>query len=62
MKRTFHTLAALLALASSALGNSSPLINNPIYIISNAETPSLFRPGLSPIGNQRATECLPTVS
>ncbi|KAH9474422.1 hypothetical protein JR316_0012881 [Psilocybe cubensis] len=59
MKRALQSLAALLSVAGSALANSSPLINNPIYIITNAETPSLFRPGLSPIGFQRATQCLP---
>jgi len=41
------------------LGGKLPNISNPIYIITNGETPSLSRRGLSPIGNQRATECLP---
>lgn len=36
-------------------------ISNPVYVITNAEQPSLFRPGLTPVGLQRATECLPAV-
>jgi len=35
---------------------------NPVYVISNAETPSLNLPGLTPIGLQRVQECLPPVS
>ncbi|KAF4613235.1 hypothetical protein D9613_010947 [Agrocybe pediades] len=34
-------------------------ITNPIYIITNAEQPSFNRRGLTPIGFQRANECLP---
>ncbi|KAF8152933.1 hypothetical protein B0H34DRAFT_677167 [Crassisporium funariophilum] len=34
-------------------------VTNPIFIISNAEQPSLSRPGLTPVGIQRAAECLP---
>ncbi|KAG7095533.1 hypothetical protein E1B28_006270 [Marasmius oreades] len=36
-------------------------VNNTIYIISSAETPSLGRPGLTPIGQQRAQQCIPNV-
>ncbi|KAJ7794432.1 hypothetical protein B0H14DRAFT_2923131 [Mycena olivaceomarginata] len=43
---TIHPLALL----SPALAVS---INNTLYIITNAETPSLDRPGLTPIGLQR---------
>ncbi|KJA14135.1 hypothetical protein HYPSUDRAFT_59542 [Hypholoma sublateritium FD-334 SS-4] len=44
-----------------ALGTivQSKTFNNTIYIISNAETPSLNLPGLTPIGALRAEECLP---
>ncbi|ESK92742.1 phosphoglycerate mutase family [Moniliophthora roreri MCA 2997] len=35
--------------------------NNTIYIINSAETPSLGRPGLTPIGQQRAQDCIPNV-
>ncbi|KAF9045391.1 hypothetical protein BJ165DRAFT_1528267 [Panaeolus papilionaceus] len=49
-----RTLAFAATLVVSTLA-----INNTIFVISNAEQPSLFRPGLSPIGFQRATECLP---
>ncbi|KDR76981.1 hypothetical protein GALMADRAFT_423468 [Galerina marginata CBS 339.88] len=54
--RKLKTLCGLLALASSALA-----IANPIYIITNAEQPSLSRPGLTPVGLKRATECLPAL-
>ncbi|KAJ7118367.1 hypothetical protein C8R44DRAFT_790632 [Mycena epipterygia] len=33
----------------------------PYYIITNAETPSLDRPGLTPVGKQRAEECIPAL-
>ncbi|CAA7263716.1 unnamed protein product [Cyclocybe aegerita] len=33
--------------------------NNTLYIISNAETPSLRLPGLTPVGLTRVQECLP---
>jgi len=49
----------LLALVGCAL--SDEIINNTMYIISNAEQPSLSRPGLSPVGFRRANECLPQV-
>ncbi|KAF9258228.1 hypothetical protein L218DRAFT_948559 [Marasmius fiardii PR-910] len=40
---------------------SSQAANNTIYIISNAETPSLNRPGLTPVGERRAQQCIPSV-
>ncbi|KAG7451507.1 uncharacterized protein BT62DRAFT_916497 [Guyanagaster necrorhizus] len=46
----------LLLLAASALA-----ITNMVYIITNAETPSLHRPGLTPIGHHRAGHCIPEV-
>ncbi|KAH9474426.1 hypothetical protein JR316_0012885 [Psilocybe cubensis] len=58
MKGTLQTLTALLFLARAAL-SSPPNLNNPIYIISNAEVPSLSRGGLSPVGQRRANNCLP---
>ncbi|KAL0946322.1 hypothetical protein HGRIS_012561 [Hohenbuehelia grisea] len=36
-------------------------IPNSIYILRNAETPSLGIEGLSPVGKQRATSCIPSV-
>ncbi|SJL10052.1 uncharacterized protein ARMOST_13434 [Armillaria ostoyae] len=45
-----------LLLAASALA-----IENTVYIITNAETPSLHRPGLTPIGHHRAGHCIPEV-
>ncbi|KAG7095532.1 hypothetical protein E1B28_006269 [Marasmius oreades] len=33
----------------------------PYYIISNAETPSFGRPGLTPVGKRRAEECIPNL-
>ncbi|KAK0484969.1 hypothetical protein IW261DRAFT_1416858 [Armillaria novae-zelandiae] len=45
-----------LLLAASALA-----IENTVYIITNAETPSLQRPGLTPIGHHRAGHCIPEV-
>ncbi|KAJ7699514.1 hypothetical protein B0H17DRAFT_1129130 [Mycena rosella] len=45
-------LLSTLALLSPALAVS---IKNTLYIITNAETPSLDRPGLTPIGLQRAS-------
>ncbi|KAF9557810.1 hypothetical protein CPC08DRAFT_710122 [Agrocybe pediades] len=35
--------------------------NNTVYIISNAETPSLNLPGFTPIGKRRVENCLPEV-
>ncbi|KAJ7819582.1 hypothetical protein B0H14DRAFT_2836301 [Mycena olivaceomarginata] len=51
-------LLSTLALLSPALAVS---INNTLYIITNAETPSLDRPGLTPIGLQRAQDCIPPI-
>jgi hypothetical protein len=48
------TLPFIFALSAAAF-------NNTVYIISNAETPSLGLPGLTPIGLQRANDCLPSV-
>ncbi|KAL4246662.1 hypothetical protein ABKN59_008867 [Abortiporus biennis] len=49
-------LTTLLVFASHVLA-----IKNTVYIISNAETPSLGRPGLTPIGAQRAIDCVPGI-
>ncbi|KAF8131766.1 hypothetical protein K438DRAFT_1788187 [Mycena galopus ATCC 62051] len=51
-------LLSTLALLSPALAVS---INNTLYIIANAETPSLDRLGLTPIGSQRAQDCIPPI-
>jgi hypothetical protein len=55
----FTALLSTLALLSPALAVS---INNTLYIITNAERPSLGRPGLSPVGWLRAQSCIPPVS
>ncbi|KAF8148452.1 hypothetical protein B0H34DRAFT_737105 [Crassisporium funariophilum] len=44
-----------------ALALSVTAFNNTVYIISNAETPSLQLPGLTPIGLQRVQDCLPAL-
>ncbi|KAJ6551769.1 hypothetical protein B0H19DRAFT_1264403 [Mycena capillaripes] len=54
-------LTALLSLALLFAAVSSISINNTLYIITNAERPSLRRLGLSPIGMERAESCIPTV-
>jgi len=41
---------------------SNVTYTNTLYIITNAETPSLNLPGLTPVGKQRAEVCLPEVS
>ena len=53
---SFCVLTGLLALLHPVLS-----ITNPVYIITNAEQPSLSRAGLTPIGYKRANECLPEV-
>ncbi|KAJ6573043.1 hypothetical protein DFH09DRAFT_1152231 [Mycena vulgaris] len=47
-----------LALFSTALSIS---INNTLYLIRNAERPSMRRPGLTPVGMERANSCIPSV-
>ncbi|KAF7342226.1 Phosphoglycerate mutase family [Mycena venus] len=47
-----------LALFSTA---SSISINNTLYLIRNAERPSMRRPGLTPVGLERARSCIPSV-
>ncbi|PPR06748.1 hypothetical protein CVT24_013055 [Panaeolus cyanescens] len=42
-------------------GAARAVFNNTIYVITNAETPSLNLPGLTPIGFQRASTCIPSV-
>ncbi|KIJ43693.1 hypothetical protein M422DRAFT_47766 [Sphaerobolus stellatus SS14] len=37
----------------------SAKVNNTIYFISNAESPSFGRPGLTPVGFLRAQNCIP---
>ncbi len=53
---SFCFLTGLLSLLHPVLS-----ITNPVYVITNAEQPSLSRPGLTPIGYKRANECLPEV-
>ncbi|KAJ7775471.1 hypothetical protein B0H16DRAFT_1507529 [Mycena metata] len=52
------TVLSTIALLSPALAVS---INNTLYIIGNAETPSLDLPGLTPIGLRRAQDCIPPI-
>ncbi|KAF9557808.1 hypothetical protein CPC08DRAFT_33150 [Agrocybe pediades] len=51
---TFFLLVVDLAVAVSNV-----TYTNTVYIITNAETPSLNLPGLTPVGKQRAEQCLP---
>ncbi|KAF9478779.1 hypothetical protein BDN70DRAFT_986167 [Pholiota conissans] len=53
---TFKVLAGLWVCMQPVLA-----ITNPVYIITNAEQPSLSRPGLTPVGFKRANECLPAL-
>ena len=52
-------LCLILAFATAFVAASK--FNNTVYIISNAETPSLNLPGFTPIGKRRVEECLPKV-
>jgi hypothetical protein len=56
----FRSLLVILPLALSAL--QAVAVPNTIYIISNAETPSLGLPGFTPVGAHRVQQCLPPVS
>ncbi|KAF8164652.1 hypothetical protein K438DRAFT_2025266 [Mycena galopus ATCC 62051] len=49
----------LAAFCSTAWTSTTAKI--PFYIISNGETPSLGRPGLTPVGKQRAESCIPNI-
>ncbi|KIJ48439.1 hypothetical protein M422DRAFT_66336 [Sphaerobolus stellatus SS14] len=40
---------------------ANPTLNNTVYIISQAETPSLGIDGLTPVGLRRAQHCIPNV-
>ncbi|KAJ6582097.1 hypothetical protein B0H19DRAFT_1061553 [Mycena capillaripes] len=51
------SLFVFVCLAATAIAATTP----PYYIITNAETPSLNRPGLTPVGKQRAETCIPEV-
>lgn len=55
----FHSFAFAMVLVTVA---NAAKFNNTIYVISNAETPSLHLAGLTPVGAQRANTCLPAVS
>ncbi|KAJ7085605.1 hypothetical protein C8R44DRAFT_893890 [Mycena epipterygia] len=50
-----------LQLVLGALCSTAYTAKPPFYIITNAETPSLGRPGLTPIGKHRAECCIPNV-
>jgi len=56
--KLFHSFIAASTLVTVV---SAAAFNNTVYIISNAETPSLDLPGLTPIGKQRVEECLPAL-
>ncbi|KAJ7448809.1 hypothetical protein FB451DRAFT_1262321 [Mycena latifolia] len=53
------SLFVFVCLAATAIAATAPA--PPYYIITNAETPSLDRPGLTPVGKQRAEDCIPEV-
>lgn len=53
------SLFVFVCLAATAIAATAPA--PPYYIITNAETPSLDRPGLTPVGKQRAEGCIPEV-
>uniref|UniRef100_A0A8H7XSI9 Uncharacterized protein n=1 Tax=Psilocybe cubensis TaxID=181762 RepID=A0A8H7XSI9_PSICU len=55
---SFSTSAAAISTATLV---ETPPINNTLYIISNAERPSLRLPGLTPVGFKRSRNCLPNV-
>ncbi|KAJ7870507.1 hypothetical protein B0H13DRAFT_2350344 [Mycena leptocephala] len=57
--RLLYLQLVLAALCSTACTSTTAKI--PFYIISNGETPSLGRPGLTPVGKQRAESCIPNV-
>ncbi|KAJ6548502.1 hypothetical protein B0H19DRAFT_1074360 [Mycena capillaripes] len=50
-----------LQLVLAALCSTAYTAKPPFYIITNAETPSLGRAGLTPIGKQRTECCIPNV-
>ncbi|KAJ7200149.1 hypothetical protein GGX14DRAFT_400835 [Mycena pura] len=50
------SLFSFVCLVATAIAATS---TPPYYIITNAETPSLNRPGLTPVGQQRAAACIP---
>ncbi|KDR74829.1 hypothetical protein GALMADRAFT_280180 [Galerina marginata CBS 339.88] len=52
------TVPLFLAIALTLI-NFAFAFTNPVYIISNAETPSLKLPGLTPVGKKRVQNCLP---
>ncbi|KAF8641411.1 hypothetical protein AX16_009987 [Volvariella volvacea WC 439] len=54
---SFSSLTASLLTLSTGVS----AIRNSIYVISNAETASLGLFGLTPVGAQRASECIPQV-
>ncbi|KAJ7802607.1 hypothetical protein B0H14DRAFT_2891704 [Mycena olivaceomarginata] len=51
----------ILQLALAAVCSTAATAKIPFYIIHNAETPSFGRPGLTPVGKQRADCCIPNV-
>ncbi|KAJ7733970.1 hypothetical protein B0H16DRAFT_1578759 [Mycena metata] len=53
------SLFVFVCFAATAIAATAPA--PPYYIITNAETLSLDRPGLTPIGKQRAENCIPAV-
>ncbi|KAF8188060.1 hypothetical protein BJ912DRAFT_926507 [Pholiota molesta] len=57
----FHSFLLFVTLALAVQSSIAAKLNNTIYIISNAETPSLQLPGLTPVGAQRAQACLPAL-
>ncbi|KAF7358828.1 Phosphoglycerate mutase family [Mycena sanguinolenta] len=58
MASLFRSLFVFVCLAATTIAATT---TQPYYIITNAETPSLNRPGLTPVGKQRAEDCIPEV-
>ncbi|ESK92741.1 phosphoglycerate mutase family [Moniliophthora roreri MCA 2997] len=55
MPSLFRSLS-IFALLTGYLATAA---KTPYYIITNAETPSFNRPGLTPVGQRRANDCIP---
>ncbi|KAJ6452981.1 hypothetical protein C8R45DRAFT_1039958 [Mycena sanguinolenta] len=59
MASFFGSHFVFVCLAAIAIAATAPL--QPYYIITNAETPSLNRAGLTPVGQARAESCIPPI-
>ncbi|KAJ7195080.1 hypothetical protein GGX14DRAFT_206659 [Mycena pura] len=55
------SLFCLVCLVATTIAATTTPVTPPYYVITNAETPSLNRPGLTPVGQQRANACIPQI-